>query len=328
MKFQQNNRPLPYLNARDQRRLLLLVGVLAVVIISIEFAARPSTWYWLTGPPHDETDIATNQSAKKINKSDIDARLDRPGNPLPEGGFRVVAAVVPDNAPTAPAENDPARLDPLVFEAVKDDSLGVRSSERGAYFQTLARARDLSQNMLQTRASSEVTFAQMFTDPDDYRGRLITIKGRVKRLHPVAAVKNDFGITTIYEAWIITVDSGDNPLLLHCTEIPDGIPTGQDLDLPCRFTGYFFKKYAYAAVHGLHSTTMLLGKRLQWTPPPKTTGMGLAPYILGIVLAMAGMTALVLWRYSVSDRRSRQAHLDRMANVDLTDLNEGVVPPN
>lgn len=321
MQFQRHDRPSPYFNAREQRRLLLMMGMLTLVVVGIEFAAQPSTWYWLTGPPQG------GEAGRTGEVTQVDARLPQPVDEPPAGGFLLAKSDAEpaeiEGGEAAQITNDPGRLDPQIFSTVRDDTLGLRSSERGAYFQGLAQVKKMTDREISQYAVDDVTFAQMFLNPDDYRGRLITIRGRVKRLYPVAAVENDFGIETIYQAWILTPDSGDNPLLLHCTEITDGMPTGENLDLACWCTGYFFKKYAYTAVHGLHSTTLLLGGKLHWTPPPpQVSDLGLAPYILGVVIAMGAVLLLVLWRYSVSDRRFRELQLESIKQLDLSGLSD------
>ncbi len=305
----KKSNPPPFLNARDQRRLLLLVGVLAMVIVSIEFASRPSTWYWLTGPPVE----TANLESESATQDDVDARLDPTADDVPPGGFRVVG---PNQAQTEPVQQkqddsaDPTHLEPELFASIRDNSLGIRNAERGAYYKTLAQARDLTEQQLQAAAINNVTFAQMFTDPDDYRGELVTVKGNIKRLSAVQAGKNDFGIDLVYEAWILTPDSGNNPLLLHSTGLPEGIPLGDKLDVPCHFTGYFFKKFGYAAGHGPHSTTLLLGKQLRGIPSPdpiSASGWGIAPYILGIATLLGFVVIVAVWRYSAGDRRFQRS---------------------
>ena len=285
-----------------------MVGMLMIVILGVEFTARPESWYWLTGPLAEEDGRRSNDSK--------DAPVPLQEEPLPPGAFRLAAAV-----PAAePAENsprvvdaDPARLDPELVAGVHDNSLGIRNDESAAYYKILAQARRFSQTELDSAAADHVTFAQMNADPDDFRGRLITLRGRLKRLTPIPALENDFGIETVYEAWIVTPDSGSDPILLHFTEIADGTPTGMNLDVGCRFTGYFFKKYAFVARDGLHITTMLLGKRLEGLPvAAKTPEFGLAPYIVALAVFMGSVLVFAVWRYSVGDRRFRRAHLARI----------------
>ncbi len=312
MRLRKQDNPPPFLNARDQRRLLMLVGLLAIVLIATKLAGRPSTWYWLTGPPT----VENGSDAAVTQHEEVDARLKSPEDDLPPGGFRVVDPPA-DKSLTPPSEPASSRtatdLNPQLLADVRDNTLGIRNAERESYYRILAHARNLTPDQLQSATNNNVTFAQMFTDPDGYRGRLVTVKGSVKRLYPIKVLQNESGIESVYEAWILTPDSGKNPLLLHCTSIPADIPTGDGLDLPCRFTGYFFKKYAYAAGHGAHSTTLLLGRQLDWTPPPASAaGRGFAPYFFGIVCLLGVVVVVAVWRYSAGDRRFRRQHLDRI----------------
>src|SRR6056297_1575133 len=64
MRFDQPQQPAPYLNRRDQWRLLSMVAVLCFVVIAILWAAQAKNWYWLI-PPDNES--AVNQPAPQAD---------------------------------------------------------------------------------------------------------------------------------------------------------------------------------------------------------------------------------------------------------------------
>ena len=84
MKLQPDHRPTPYLNRRDQYRLLTLLGLLCVMMVAIKWAAQPSSWHWLVPPER--------QSAGDIPElKEIDFRVKaQDQSALPPDAFRIV----------------------------------------------------------------------------------------------------------------------------------------------------------------------------------------------------------------------------------------------
>ena len=222
---------------------------------------------------------------------------------------------------------DPELLKP-VLQPFGIKTSGVRDVERDPYYSILNKARKVSNEKLKSaaadfqkkrlaapqyrgyrqRPSEFPIFVDLFKNPLIYHGKPVTLRGHVLKLIPLHAGKNDFGLTTLYEAWIYTDDSQNNPAVVVVSSIPDGIPTGTELLIDnVSVTGYFFKNYAFRAQDRERFAPMLLGQRLEWSPPAPLPAP-LMPAWISYTLVVVGMTfgVSLLWFISKSDRKSRR----------------------
>ncbi len=136
MRFRGQTGPQRFLNRRDQRRLLLLVTGLFLIFFAIQLAGKPDSWAWFLALSHR---IPGDPAAgKKPLRSGFPRKIQ-----LSPGGFRLVGPQPqPLEADSRQQTDSPSRINSQIFESVRDNSLGVRSSEREAYFAVLAKARD------------------------------------------------------------------------------------------------------------------------------------------------------------------------------------------
>ena len=337
MQFRTRREPPPYLNPRDQWRMLRLVGLLALVLIAMNGAANPETWRWMfpeegTGPD--------GKPLPSLEEVDFEVQLEDP-DALPPDVFRSEA----DENETQPAAVPPktdvencrdVRIDPELLSGVRDNTLGVRRSEADAFYIVLAQARDVPANCLREVARDDVAFTVLMTDSDHFRGVPVSVTGEIKRLNPVQASKNPFGIEKFYESWLFTSDSGDNPYRIVTSSVPEGLPHG-DITEEVRVSviGYFFKREGYASKDGLHTAPLLIGKTFERLPPrpagppalQRAAGGNLpvARYLVIVATVVIVLLGLTLWQFSRSDRRFKREHFDRLAETpteDLSRLNE------
>lgn len=338
MRFGKTRQPPPYLNSRDQWRLLGMVAMLLLVFVAIRIAARPQTWAWMFPREHPPVE---QQSPKRTGVNEIDhtVRLDD-GNHLPSDGFRIpvekdaerpAESTKSDDESTTEHESSSrekglpaAASETLAFDAgllddVADDTLGIRRTEAAAYYTLLARARDMPPEGLEAAALGDVSYPLLMMEAERFRGRPLSIEGELKRLLPFEPGENNAGIERLYDAWIISADSGNSLYRVVCTEVAEGLPQGDEFrrSIPVRVTGFFFKKEGYAARNGLHTAPVLLAKRIDRIPVPAefSSAAGLGPYLIGIVVVVAAATAAILWYYSASDRRARDVRRQRIRQV-------------
>ncbi|NOX53521.1 MAG: hypothetical protein GXP27_03620 [Planctomycetes bacterium] len=289
MRFRRSPAPPPYLNRRDQWRLLSLVALFAIVLIAMRWASRPSSWYWLTGPPRQN---APPNASPQSFPSDAAVELGplapkaaaRPADPSPSAGAlrpsaattsgdtrpevqhtagrppgdRGGSSVSPGPAKPAPfgrgaGQVDPAvTVDPKVLSGVSDNTIGIRRSEKQAYELLLARARDLPRAELERAVRAGADYTVLMLEPESFRGSVVQVAGDLRRLLKFRAADNSYGLTDLYEAWVFTRESGSRPYRIVCSRIAEGIPEGMSLDPPIRVhaTGYFFKLFSYATPDG------------------------------------------------------------------------------
>lgn len=328
MRFQQTNRT-PYLNRGDQRRLFVMVGMIAIMVFAIEFAARPSSWYWLTGRPADaEPNEKEKPEPPRPTIQKIDFRPDMKASSLGPQVIRVVGGKTPADADRyKPGSNTPQDVDtaehelelaPELIELIKDNAVGIRESERELYYYLLAKTRDVPPKMLEEVSRPSIAFAVLMNESKDRLGEIVTVKGELRRLAAIPAGKNEFGIETIWEGWLFNADSGLNPYCLRMTSIPEGIPTGQELGsgIVVKVTGYFLKRYGYPAQQDrLHVAPLILAKSVRWyqkRPTSVPDDMGIVPYVLGFAGFLGVTISILLIRFRSSDREFEKKHLRRL----------------
>lgn len=381
MRFRNTSDRPPWLNRRDQFRLLRLAGLLALVLVSMQMVAKPGFWWWMFpgGPagPRD-AESAAKEEAARGKKIDFGVKLEDADGRLPPGVFRTVkkqdndgaptelksdddnpgndasvAAAVPtdskhgagdedaasgasgdvDDGPQSPTLRDSSgqinvRLDPEILADVEDSTIGIRSSERDAFYTVLSRAGDTPLSYLERAARDDVSFTRMMVDTEELRGTLLTVEGEVKRIAKLTASHNTHDVETFYEAWLLNADSNPRLYRLVCTEIPEGVPTGdlRDQSIDARFTGYLFKREGYASEGGLQSTPLLIGRRMRWFPPriadevPESNISKLLPWVAAGMLLIGAVLGVCVWRFSKSDRRFQQSHLKRLTKAPETDI--------
>ena len=165
------------------------------------------------------------------------------------------------------------------------------------------------------RLRRDVTFAHLFEEPAKYRGQVIHVEGRLRRVRHFDApkfIQDSHGIRDLYEGWLFEPDVyGANPRCVIFTKCPEGIEVREETDHRVAFDGYFFKRYRYQAGDGWRNAPLFIAPTLTLTSSPSSTdGRGLsigtlATGFVGLIVATAA-TALVLgWWYCRGDRRLR-----------------------
>jgi hypothetical protein len=327
VRFQRHETPPPYLNRRDQFRLLALVALAGLVMVAIDLAANPQNWNWLFNPGG----AGGRNAAHAPVLDEVDFRVKESDHePLPPGVFLAEAETDADVVPeagAAPVANRTA-LPAELFENVEDNRLGPLRREQPAIDHIVARLRELSQAELEAAARDDVAFTVLMLHSDDYRGKLLTIDGALWDLRLLQAGDPDDPRDNVYEGWVLTADSGNNPYRVLVTELPPGLQPGKQLDVKVQATGYFFKLYGYAAQSGQHVAPMLIAKTFRTFPPPAVPpdriGKELGRYALGFILIVGGVFAVILWWFSVSDRKFRHSHMQELAEARLDARQEDI----
>ena len=173
----------------------------------------------------------------------------------------------------------------------------------------------------------DLTFAHLFEEPNKYRGQVVHIEGRLKRLRrfdaPRMAVKQ--GVPVIYEGWIFGDAYGSNPYCVIATAVPDSIPLGETVEQLVSFDGYFFKRYRYKAGDGWRNAPLLIGhslrKRESSNASSESDGAFAGLLLPGLIAVVGGTVVLVIgltWWFRRSDRRVR-TYLDMTRNGNFVE---------
>jgi hypothetical protein len=226
-------------------------------------------------------------------------------------------AIVDGRAPTEAEEQSLQALRQtmadLALARIEDDTI-FRPAEREIWFYELARVRDTLPADLQQQSVGEVAYLQLFKQPNDYRGEVVTLRGTVKLAYRVQAPQNYLGIEQYYVYWIHAAGGPNSPIVVYALAAPPGFPEIKDKDLDAATTklhedvtvsGVFFKRWAYLGKDGTYTAPLIIASRPEWTPRAElragaadflTTPLGLAAVVgVAFVLAALFVTGLLLF---------------------------------
>jgi len=320
MSSDSRSRRPQYNPVRDRRRIMAAILSLAVVLIAMSEARRPENWRWLAPAP---------SSAEQRPSS----RSETVADPLAPDQVRIVSSREPAASSAGLREQHQPeqvslRIPADFLDAVQESRVGVRATERPAYFAMLSTARDANSQELATAARRDLPFQSLMNDSAEHRGEVIWIEGELRRVEPLEAGPNHAGFQTLYEGWLFTDEAGrTNPYRIVVSELPPGFPQGTEVRERVCLPAYFFKRYTYATAHGQHSAPMLIGYR--WTrivgqreSSAGNSSPGWWPF--AIALIAAGWFGLQIARFRLSRSRRSQPH--SATSSDFVASPEGLDP--
>ena len=213
-----------------------------------------------------------------------------------------------------------APISPARWAAVRHRTLGIRPAERPLYYDLLAAAAETPLD--EQRAAAErfagvrrvdlqlppdaelPTFADVFRHPRHYEAERVTLTGYARRVVDYPAGENPHGLTTLTEASVFTEDSQSNPAVVVAASADADLPRGDDLMVPVRFTGYFFKMYGFEARDANRVAPLFLAGRLERLAEPAPAAGGPWLLVLAAVVAVAGLSA-GWWAWRLRPKRRR-----------------------
>ena len=206
-------------------------------------------------------------------------------------------------ASEAPATAPEIWIRPELFEGIRDKT---RRLEPRLYFELLDIARRNRPELLEQRARRDLTFAQLVRSPQRYRGKLVFLHGRLRRLTELQLSRKPPGFKRLYEGWLFTDEAQNNPYVVIVSHVPEGMPRGGEIAQTVSVAGFFLKLWKYQAGDGSRFAPLLLGRRLIWHPQPAHTVPERWAYravFCLFALLVALLFAVVRW----SDRSIRSA---------------------
>ncbi len=265
-------------------RLLTMVVMLGVLALLIGRASNPSTWTWLAPDVKGERAVAPDLAATHEN----------------------IAA--PEPAANGPTDEDAEERESAreEFQAV-GDKVPLGKEEMPAYWRLMSWEEHQSTRSLFERSTKDVTFKQLWQDPQKWRGKLVQIPVHLRRTEKVSDVAdNPVGLTTVYEVWGWNSDSQPYWYWMVCPRLPPQMPSGGDIYEEATFVGYFLKLLPYEDHQGKTLATPLLIGRLVWHPgadnPLATSDEWTWPWIVG-----GGLVALFIARWGLRLGQGRTA---------------------
>ncbi|HZU39317.1 MAG TPA: hypothetical protein VFA18_25550 [Gemmataceae bacterium] len=199
-----------------------------------------------------------------------------------------------------------------------EDRAPVRSkSENGmefnAYYDAVVTAHGATAAGFAKGARRDVSYVNVFEQPERYRGDILHIEGRLYRVRKLEAASfvHDLGIDTIYEGWVYTDADGNRyPWCIVFTDLPSGLQIGESMNVQVAFDGFFFKRYRYQARSGkTRDCPLLIGHSPVVTQPLTATRSNWPTLVIVGLAGLLGTTiALIValtWWYGRSDRHLR-----------------------
>ncbi len=188
-------------------------------------------------------------------------------------------------------------------------------NEYNAYYDALITAHYSTSAAFARGARHDFNYAQVWEEPAKFRGEILHIEGRLRRVRKLDAA-DDFhsqGLLCLYEGWIYT--DGNGPAYPWCVVFSDLSPhihVAESMDIRVAFDGFFFKRYRYAAQSGKVRDCLLL---IGHSPVTKSVPIAASSYHLpamvilglaGLIAVIAGMIVGLAWWYRRSDDEVRQ----------------------
>jgi hypothetical protein len=268
---------------REQRRLLTLIAMLVIVFVLIAKARQPETWKWLAHGPSTGSDSTGSDStgSDSAGSDSAGGETERPPITKLLAALRAVdLRAVQDNTVFAPSEKQ-------AWEDLFHVLDGATASE------------------LEASSIGNVTYAQLMGQMPFYRGKVVTVSGRVRRAHRVSEpsdeqVQPDNANGGTWQCWLFPGQAGTFPIVVHAREMPASFPSGMQIDQWVTFQAVAYKRWAFAAAEGPSVAPVLLAKRGIWVPPttvPVETAPNWNPWSLvgGAGLLTALVVLAVRW---------------------------------
>lgn len=202
------------------------------------------------------------------------------------------------------------------LDRVRDDTV-FRSDDGPAWFAIWARLAEERAGARQPPRARRVSFAQLFEQPDSFRGRRVRFEGTIRRLQEVASPANDAGIERTWQAWVEPAGGPPSPIVVYFLALPEGMATGMRVDIPVIIEGVFFKRWAYPASDAIRLAPLVMA--VSPRPAPRIeSGRGTSPLVgwaLVSIACLVAVTAAAL-RFA-SPRTARRVLPERLEPLDL-----------
>lgn len=235
---------------RQRWRLWMLLVALGLVLVTMRKLNSPNTARRL-GQIFGAPEVATQQQ--------------QPVHQFVLGGGEKIKPPVIAAEKNAAEKNIVGEDASDALSLVKDNTY-FRPAESEAWFGLFGRLQEMNAQQLSEEGLGEVTYVQLLEQPEFYRGRVVTVRGTLRREEVERPAENTLGIETYHRLVIQPRGGGHWPFVVYCLELPSGFPRGEDLQAPIAVTGFFFKNWSYAWQEGLGIAPVVLASHVDWQP--------------------------------------------------------------
>ena len=223
----------------------------------------------------------------------VDTRLEAVAGPAPRGD-EVLIEREPERSDAAPGPELAASRNSLA--RVRDATV-FRDADNDAWFEVWRTLREGGRSGIERARPSEVTFRELFGQPRSFRGLPVRMKGTLHRAERLAAPRNDYGVDQYWQCWMEPAGGPPSPVVVQCLSLPEGMPTGMEIDEPVEVAGYFFKNFAYNAADAIRVAPVIMTVEPAWKPvaaPPRSGLAGPGGVTLVVAAAVAALVGATL----------------------------------
>ncbi len=144
----------------------------------------------------------------------------------------------------------------LYFLNLKSDADQKKKNELQVLYQAIENASNVGSTAFSDTAE-EIPYRELFENPDDHRGKVVTFSGKLSFLREVivpSKIKDK--VPTLYEGWV-HLDEAETPITILFATKPEDVRLGAR-SIPVYFSGYFFKRFNSLNVQNQEKSTLLL----------------------------------------------------------------------
>ncbi|MEO6808280.1 MAG: hypothetical protein ABI353_04125 [Isosphaeraceae bacterium] len=211
---------------------------------------------------------------------------------------------MPRSSPAAQASPLPPADDAPEFQGIRDKTV-LGPNDMAAYATLFRRVQETPAAELAAKARHDVVYSMLFDDPKRFRGLPIHLEGSVRRVlvHDDADPKV-VSDGRMYESWVFTPDSQNNPVVMATKTVPKTLPIGDEVLEHVSFNGYFLKQMVYRdGQNNLRFAPLLVGRLTHTTETRPDTGSANNSYLIWTVLPLVVLFLYALTRWAFSLKR-------------------------
>jgi hypothetical protein len=296
-----------------QRLLVWLLAATGLVVVLMIQAADPRLW--------ERLGLARREGGDPAAIPRIDNRLREQPAEVGDAVAMRAALAAAESAPEITFRN----AHELPALAYVRDSHPFRPEEHAAFLRLLQILQATPEEQLQAASLGAVAYAQLFSEPQHFRGRLVDIHGDVVQaawrdaprrylpqreflapmvpgtvmpalwsaacdltptVPPEMMQALNYGVRGWYELWLRPGGRGNFPVVIYVLQLPEGFPLGQQLRETVSLTGFFYRIWPYQAQDTLRIAPLVLARSLRWSA--QAAPVQAAPTALQWVLIVAG----------------------------------------
>ena len=236
-------------------------------------------------------------------------------------------------------------LDSLTLKQIEDDTVFLRPAEREIWLRLEGQARDASAAEMKRRSAGEISYLQLSKQPNEYRGKVVTVRGTVKHVYRTPALDNYLGVKEHIVYWVMPAGGPSAPIVVYALGTPQGFPPvlpreesgDQKIHEDVEFSGYFLKRGAYLGKDGTYSAPLVLANVPTWYPRPPSLASATSrfsigpPWLLpaaGAAFVLAMITFCFIYYRIRRDEAEARAVVTESVLQGPTDLSNLVLKPS